>query len=145
MKNILFGITITTAILFGMNSAMAETKTMFGIDFNQPINKQFAGDPYTTWVEGGIQVAEPQRGIRYVTIEVSGFDANGDTYATGGFFLRSNDIADEKSCQTISLKIKEQIIQGTKLSSYISHDKFGCKKGYDNEWYFVYGGDINPK
>ena len=141
MKNVLIAIALSLV----STTAMAENKTMFGIDFDQPINKQFAGDPYTTWVEGGIQVAEPQRGIAYVTIEVSGFDANGDTYATGGFFLKSNDMADEKSCQAVSLKVKEQIIQGTKLSSYFDHDKFGCKKGYDNEWYFIYGGDINPK
>lgn len=134
---------LTCALI--MSSTVAQADQMFGIDFNQPINKQFAGDPYTTWVEGGIQIAEPQRGIKYITIEVSGFDANGDTYPTGGFMLYSNAMPDEKTCQSVSMKIKKQIIQGTRFVRYYGKDNYGCEKGYDNEWYFVYGGDINPQ
>lgn len=134
---------LTAAMM--MSATFAHADSMFGIDFNQPINKQFAGDPYTTWTDGGIKIAEPQRGIRYITIEVAGFAANGDTYATGGFVLYSNDMPDQENCHKVSTIVKKQIIQGTRLSNYMGKDEYGCEKGYDGQWNFIYGGDINPK
>ena len=134
---------LATAMMFSATVAGADS--MFGIDFDQPINKQFAGDPYTTWVEGGIQIAEPQRGLRYITIEVAGFDKDGNTFATGGFSLYSNYMPDKENCQKVSLMVKEQIPQGTRLNSYYGKDEFGCEKGFDGQWYFIYGGDIKPQ
>ena len=51
-------------ILLTVISGSAFANSMLGINFDEPINKQFAGDPYTTWVDGGIEIAEPQRGVK---------------------------------------------------------------------------------
>jgi len=140
MKNVLI------AIALSLVSTTAMSETMLGIDFDQPINKQFAGDPYTTWVDGGIKIAGPHRGVAYVTIEVAGFNEDGNTMATGKFILYSNDMPDQANCQKVSLMIKKLIPQGTRLNSYYGKDDYGCEEGYSgNSWSFVYGGDINPK
>ena len=140
MKNVLI------AIALSLVSTTAMSETMLGIDFDQPINKQFAGDPYTTWVDGGIKIAEPHRGVDYVKIEVAGFDEDGNTMATGKFTLYSNDMPDEANCQKVSLMIKKLIPQGTRLNSYYGKDDFGCEESMmGNSWSFIYGGDINPQ
>jgi hypothetical protein len=132
-------------ILLTVITGSAFANSMLGIDFDKPINTQFAGDPYTTWVDGGIEIAEPHRGVKYITINVAGFDEDGNTMATGEFFIKSNDMPDQANCQKVSLIIKKLIPQGTRLSSYYSKDDFGCEEGYSNSWSFVYGGDINPQ
>jgi hypothetical protein len=140
MKNVLI------AIALSLVSTTAMSETMLGIDFDQPINKQFAGDPYTTWVAGGIKIAQPNRGVDYIKIEVAGFNEDGNTMATGKFTLYSNDMPDQANCQKVSLMIKKLIPQGTRLNSYYGKDDFGCEEGMmGNSWSFVYGGDINPQ
>jgi hypothetical protein len=134
---------IASIMILATTTANAEF--MFGIDFDRSINNQFAGDPYTTWTKGGIKIAEPERGIKYIEISVAGFDSNGDTFATGEFTMYSNDMPDEANCHKVSLMIKKQIPQGTRLSSYYGKDDFGCEKGYDGQWNFIYGGDITPQ
>ena len=132
------------ALIIMTGSAFANS--MLGIDFDKPINTQFAGDPYTTWVDGGIKIAEPHRGVDYVKIEVAGFDEDGNTMATGKFTLYSNDMPDEANCQKVSLMIKKLIPQGTRLNSYYGKDDFGCEESMmGNSWSFIYGGDINPQ
>ena len=93
----------TILISFILLTGSAYANSMLGIDFDKPINKQFAGDPYTTWVAGGIRISEPHRGVDYVKIEVAGFDEDGNTMATGKFTLYSNDMPDEANCQKVSL------------------------------------------
>lgn len=131
---------IATLATVMTTSAMADS--ILGVDFQKPINKQFAGDPYTTWTEGGIQIAEPSRGILYVKVEVAGFDSNGDTYTTGGFTIRSNDMADEKACQAMAQKALSDLPPRVSLNKYYGHDEYGCKKDMDNEWYFYIGGEL---
>jgi hypothetical protein len=136
----------TILISFILLTGSAYANSMLGIDFDKPINKQFAGDPYTTWVDGGIRISEPHRGVDYVKIEVAGFDEDGNTMATGKFTLYSNDMPDEANCQKVSLMIKKLIPQGTRLNSYMGKDDFGCEESYSgNSWSFVYGGSVNPQ
>jgi hypothetical protein len=135
----------TILISFILLTGSAYANSMLGIDFNEPINKQFAGDPYTTWVDGGIEIAEPQRGVKYIKIDVAGFNEDGNTMATGKFFIRSNDMPDEANCHKVSLMIKKLIPQGTRFNRYSGVDEFGCDEDYDSDWSFVYGGDINPQ
>ena len=140
MKNVLI------AIALSLVSTTAMSETMLGIDFDQPINKQFAGDPYTTWVDGGIKIAEAHRGVDYIKIEVAGFNEDGNTMATGKFAIYSNDMPDQANCQKVSLMIKKLIPQGTRLNSYYGKDEFGCEESMmGNSWSFIYGGDINPQ
>ena len=98
-KNWILAIAITLAFI----SSSAFAGTMLGIDFDKPINKQMAGDHFTTWVDGGIKIAEPYRGVHYIEISVAGFDSNGDTFATGDFYVRSHMIPDEANCHKASL------------------------------------------
>ena len=135
----------TILISFILLTGSAYANSMLGIDFDKPINKQFAGDPYTTWVDGGIEIAEPHRGVKYIKIDVAGFNEDGNTMATGKFFIRSNDMPDKANCQKVSLMIKKLIPQGTRFSRYSGVDEFGCDEDYDSKWSFVYGGDINPQ
>ena len=140
MKNVLI------AIALSLVSTTAMSETMLGIDFDQPINKQLAGDPYTTWVVGGIKIAEAHRGVDYIKIEVAGFNEDGNTMATGKFTIYSNDMPDLANCQKVSLMIKKLIPQGARLNSYYGKDEFGCEESMmGNSWSFIHGGDINPQ
>jgi len=133
-------------ILLTVITGSVFANSMLGIDFDKPINKQFAGDPYTTWVDGGIEIAEPHRGVKYIKINVAGFNEDGNTMATGKFYISSNHMPDKENCQKVSLMIKKLLPQGTRLDSYYSVDDYGCKESYDGStWYFIYGGDINPQ
>ena len=132
-------------ILLTVITGSAFANSMLGIDFDKPINTQFAGDPYTTWVDGGIEIAEPHRGVKYIKVSVAGFNEDGNTMATGKFYLRSNDMPDQANCQKVSLMIKKLIPQGTRLDSYYSKDDFGCEENMYDSWNFIYGGDINPQ
>ena len=139
MKKIL----LTFALTLAATSACAES--LFGIDFDKPINKQYANDPFTTWIEGGIKVAGPGRGIRYIEIGVAGFDENGDTFASGEFYLVSNAMPDESNCHKVSSILKEQIPTGFTLKKYYGVDDFGCTKRMDDSWHFAIGGDITRR
>ena len=132
-------------VLLTVITGSAFANSMLGIDFDKPINEQFAGDPYTTWVDGGIEIAEPQRGVKYIKVSVAGFNEDGNTMATGKFYLRSNDMPDQANCQKVSLMIKKLIPQGTRLDSYYNKDEFGCEENMSDSWNFIYGGDINPQ
>jgi len=136
MKKLLLAV----AVIF--SSSLANAEQILNIDFDKAINKQFAGDSYTTWVEGGVQISQPERGIKHIVIEVSGFDSNGDTYASGGFMIVSNDMPDVNTCHKMSAEVKSKMPKNIDFASYMMKDEFGCEKGYENQWYYIIGGKL---
>lgn len=121
--------------------------TVLGIDFDQPINKQMADNPFVKINDQGVLLTNPEHPwLDSILIYTGSFDNNGNLYSSPNvysesvslFYATSEVITDFETCQLML----DQILEELNLHPALGGCSAGPSGGYVFRFHYYLDADL---